>query len=133
MANLPKPLIFVVDDDPVYSKLIKYTLRFGNFKKVRSFSSCEKCLENLQQKPGIVFLSYEMDSDANRLRILRKIKQFDPEIYVILISAEKRHDIVIEALKAGASGYIIKGPDTLMKIRSLAREIASTAIPESIN
>ena len=46
MQNLKDPLIFIVEDNSVYNKLVVSYLRSQKFTRVESYLSVEDCLKN---------------------------------------------------------------------------------------
>jgi len=58
MENQKYPLIFIVEDNTVYNKLIANHLRLHKFSRTVSFHSGEECLKNLDQKPDIIIQDY---------------------------------------------------------------------------
>ncbi len=110
------PLIFVVDDDPIYHKLLKYNLKIDNYNNIKSFNSGEDCIQNIKLVPDVVILDYEMDG-MNGIQTLQKIKKFNKDIKVILFSAQEKMNIVSKSLKSGASYYIQKNEHAYNKIK----------------
>ena len=52
------PLIFIVEDNSVFSNLIVSHLRSNKFKRIESYHSIEECVINLFKKPDIVIQDY---------------------------------------------------------------------------
>ena len=52
------PLIFIVEDNSVYSKLIVSHLRSHKFINCESFTSGEACLKGITREPDIIILDY---------------------------------------------------------------------------
>jgi len=57
--------------------------------------------------PGLVLLDLMMP-DINGIQITRKIKKCSPKTGVIILSMHNNEAYVLEALKNGASGYVLK-------------------------
>ena len=98
---------FIVDDDKYCATVYEQHLKNHQLKDVTSFSSGEECLDELYQKPDIIFLDHNME-DLNGFEVLKKIKRYDPNIYVIMVSAQENIDTAVNALKYGAFDYIVK-------------------------
>lgn len=100
-------LIFIVEDDPMYQKMVKYVMELNPDHDVRVFSNGKECLKHLNENPSIVSLDYtlpDMEGDA----VLRKIKAYDPGIGVIILSGQKDVATAVSLLKEGADDYVIK-------------------------
>ena len=64
--------------------------------------------EALQARaPDAAILDYRLP-DGDGISVLRRLREFDPDIPVVMLTAHKDVDIVVEAVKAGASDYVTK-------------------------
>jgi len=73
--------------------------------------------------PDVVLLDVAMP-ELNGLGATRTIKGQWPNVQVLILTMHDREDYLFEALRAGASGYVLKGADTedlLTAVRSVAR------------
>src|ERR1700704_6237694 len=59
-------------------------------------------------RPDLVLMDVRMP-DMNGLAVTRAIKQESPSTSVILFTMYESADYLVEALKAGAAGYLLKG------------------------
>ena len=103
--------IFAVEDDPTYKKFLEYILSLNPDFEVKFFSSGNECIKNLHLKPQIIALDYTLP-DLSGEDVLKKVKIFDPEIQVIIVSAQEKIGTAVQLLKLGAYDYIIKNEDT---------------------
>jgi two-component system, NtrC family, response regulator AtoC len=108
MGNTLK--IFVVEDSEWYNKLLVYTLSLNPDYEVKSFFNGADLLKCLHEAPDIVTLDYRLP-DINGLEVLKRIKQENDNIFVILISEQGDIETVVELLKIGAYDYITKSED----------------------
>ncbi|WP_417941200.1 response regulator [Flavobacterium sp. RS13.1] len=99
---------FLVDDDFFCANLYNQYLINMNYSDITHYSNSNDCINNLHQNPDIIFMDYSME-DSSGFEILRKIKRFNPNIYVIMISSQEDINTAINALKYGAFDYVIKG------------------------
>ncbi|HQV67539.1 MAG: response regulator [Saprospiraceae bacterium] len=120
MLNTKK--IFVVDDDVFTSAIFKQHLQNLGYDDITCFSSGTLCLNHLQERPDIILLDHEM-GDLTGFDVLIKIKRFDPNIYVVMVSGQEDMMTAIDSLKYGAFDYIIKGDDTTYKITKVMERI----------
>jgi two-component system, NtrC family, response regulator AtoC len=126
--------IFVVEDSEWYNKLLVYTLSLNPDYEIKSFSNGRDFLKSLHESPDIVTLDYRLP-DISGLEVLKRIKQENGDIQVILISEQDDIDTVVTLLKLGAYDYITKSDDikdrllnTVQNIRNgigLKREIST--------
>lgn len=113
MMNEKKELIFLVDDDPISQKILETQFKEHSHFEIKTFSTGEDCLNNLRQKPAIIFLDYYLNATNPKaetgLQILDKIKEADPNIQVVMLSSQEKLEIAINCMKHDAFDYIVKG------------------------
>lgn len=106
MKTNANPRIFVVDND--VTSLNRYLLYFQTlgYLNVVAFTDVHSCIENLAPGPAIVFLAHQGCTGTG---VLQKIKQFNPDTYVVFISGVEDVQNTIRSLRYGAFDYIMKG------------------------
>lgn len=103
--------IFVVEDDPAYTKFLKYVLELNPDYEVQFFTSGKDCLANLYKNPAIITLDYSLP-DMPGEKVLSQIRSHDPNMSVIIVSAQEKIHTAVELLKLGAFDYISKDHET---------------------
>ena len=103
--------IFVVEDDPAYTKFLKYVLGLNPDYEVEFFTNGKECLNSLHKNPAIITLDYSLP-DMPGEKVLSQIRSQDANINVIIVSAQEKIGTAVELLKAGAYDYIIKDNET---------------------
>jgi DNA-binding NtrC family response regulator len=98
---------YIVDDDVFCAKMHKQHLLSLGYRNIKCFSNGDDCLNNLNQNPDIIFLDHNIDGITG-LEVLKEIKCYNPDIYVIMVSGQQNINIAVDALKYGAFDYIIK-------------------------
>lgn len=126
--------IFVVEDSEWYNRLLVHTLSLNPDFEIKSFSNGRDFLNSLIESPDMVTLDYRLP-DITGLELLKRIKDENSDIQVVLISEQEDIDTVVNLLKLGAYDYITKSDDikdrllnTIRNIREgigLKREISS--------
>ncbi len=114
--------IFVVDDELFYLNIFGRYIRNNGYDDVSIFQSGTECLNNLHRKPDVVFLDYKMDTMSG-YDVLKKIKRFDPNIFVVMISSQNEIKPAVDTLKHGAFDYIQKGDSEEEKIKEVLNRI----------
>lgn len=114
--------IFLVDDDLFSLNVYRQALDSLGYKDISLFLNGTICLNNLQQKPNIIFLNYQM-CDNIGLDLLKRIKRYSSAIYIVIFSANENINDASEALKFGAFDYIIKGDDEIAKMNLVIERI----------
>jgi DNA-binding NtrC family response regulator len=101
-----KPTILIVDDEPGARESLQVILE--DDYQLLSVGSGQEALETLQKKPiDLILLDVNMP-DMDGLVVLRKIKEQDEEIDVIMVSALNQARKAVDAIKLGAYDYITK-------------------------
>jgi polysaccharide export outer membrane protein len=55
--------------------------------------------------------------------VLKKIKRYNPNIYVVMISGQENIETAVDALKYGAFDYIIKDNKVNLRIKNIISKI----------
>lgn len=122
MNSLSTQKIFIVDDDAFCLSMYQQYLESAGFTDLTCFSSGTECLNHLTDKPDIIFLDHGMEI-LNGIEVLKKIKRFNPDIYVVFISAQDDVATAVSSLKYGAFDYIVKGENEFQKIKTVLDKI----------
>jgi len=107
--------IFIVEDDPIYAKVLAYSLSQNPEYDVEVFNTGKDCISNLYKKPDLVSLDYSLP-DFSGLEILTKVKEFNHGIPVIIISGQNDINTAVSLLKEGAYDYIVKDEETKARL-----------------
>lgn len=102
--------IYVVEDNEWYNKLLVHNLSLNPDFIVESFFNGKDLLNALSKKPAVVTLDYRLP-DIDGETLLKKIKEFDANIEVIIISEQEEIETAVALLKAGAYDYLVKTKD----------------------
>lgn len=103
--------IFVVEDDSMYQRMVKYVMELNPDHEVHVFSSGQECLQQLHLQPDIISLDYTLP-DMTGEEVLEKIKKFNEEILVVILSGQQDISTAVKLLKKGAYDYITKDEET---------------------
>lgn len=97
MEEQNKLKFFIVDDDVFCANLYTQHLKNNNYEDITYFSNGIDCLNNLTQQPDIIFLDHNMD-DLTGFEVLKKIKRYDPNIYVIMVSGQENIGTAVDEI-----------------------------------
>lgn len=114
--------IFLVDDEPFCLNLYKQYFNNLGYGDVTGFDNGPDCLNYLTRQPDVIFLDYEMD-DLTGIEVLKKIKRFNPDIFIVFLSGQENIDTAVNALKFGAFDYIVKGAGDMLKLTRVLGKI----------
>lgn len=112
MEYIPEQVkVFVVEDDPVYLKMVKYIVELNPDHVVETFENGKDCLARLHENPAVVTLDYSLP-DLPGEEVLQRILSYNPDIKVIIVSSQESINTAVELLKHGAYDYITKDNET---------------------
>lgn len=111
MKNSNNLRIFILEDDTWYGSMLQHYLSLNPDYEVKRFEKAKDFFAALYEQPDVVTLDYSMpDMDGNE--VLKKVKEINPSIQVIIISGQEDVSTAITLLKNGAFDYIVKNEDT---------------------
>ncbi|MEI6062374.1 MAG: sigma-54 dependent transcriptional regulator [Bacteroidota bacterium] len=116
--------IFVVEDDLMYAKVLSYHLSQNPDYEVTVFTSGVEMLANLYKGPSAISLDFNLP-DMKGFDVLKRIREFDPELPVVIVSGQQDISTAVELLKKGIYDYVLKDADTKDRIWSAMRNINS--------
>jgi DNA-binding NtrC family response regulator len=125
--------IHVIEDDRVFNRLIEHTLTLNPDLEVNTFYNGADFLSSLSDQPDVVTLDLGLP-DYTGNDILKRIKKYNPDTEVIVISGQDDISTAVQLLKEGAYDYITKDENikerllhsihNINKTRSLKNEIS---------
>jgi two-component system OmpR family response regulator len=122
-------LIFLVDDNELYLRMLEAQFRMNPDITVKAFTSGEDCIRNLGQKPDIIVLDYFLDGEnesaMDGFKTLIKIKEKSPGTNVIMLTSHEATDVAVNCMKYGAFDYIVKNEKTFYKLKQAIKKVFS--------
>ncbi|HEY3429771.1 MAG TPA: response regulator transcription factor [Cyclobacteriaceae bacterium] len=125
-----KRVMIVEDDQEIRNSFSLIVNSSQRFMVVGAYGNCEDAIANLHRdKPEIVLMDIELPG-MNGIKGTQIIKEKAPNTEVIMVTVYEDSELVFEALKAGASGYITKSAN-YMELLSALEEIIRGGAPMS--
>jgi CheY-like chemotaxis protein len=116
--------ILIVDDEPDAVELLREFLAGKNYE-VSTAANGEEALRKVKtERPHMILLDVRMPG-MNGLEVLRRVRQFDQEVGVIIVTAVNEEETGREALKLGAFDFIVKPLNLEYLERSLWTKITT--------
>ncbi len=107
----------VVDDAPLMRRLLKDILERNGFRVVGEAGDGKAALDVIREsKPQLVTLDITMPI-MDGLESLSHIRKDFPEVQVVMVSAFGERSNILEAIKLGASNFIVKPFDEPKVVR----------------
>ena len=118
-----KPYIAIVDDDSAFSSYLRTFLSLRGYE-ARCYSRGDELLAAMKQNeaPDAVLLDVMMPG-LDGMATLRALKQTRPEAQVIMLSGRNQASTIVEAVRAGATDYVVK-PDDPEGLGEIALDVA---------
>jgi two-component system response regulator AtoC len=127
---MPKATILVVDDEALIRWSLSERLQSEGYDVLEADTG-QAALEKLPDGVDLVLLDYRLP-DTDGVSILRKIKEFDQDILVILLTAYASVETAVEAMKLGAYHFANK-PFNLDDISAtVARALETTRLRREV-
>src|SRR5690348_11840231 len=125
-------LVIVEDLDEVRQGLSQFLSLNPEFKVLDTFKTAEEALVYLPRiNPDIVIMDINL-AGINGIECIRQIKKKIPHTQFMMFTVYENDEKVFEALKAGASGYLLKNTGLLQITESL-KELHKGGSPMSSN
>ncbi|HMG68634.1 MAG TPA: response regulator transcription factor [Chitinophagaceae bacterium] len=125
-------LSIVEDLDEVREGLKQFISLSPEFKVLDTFKTGEEALEAIPKlKPDIVIMDINLPG-MNGIDCIRNMKDKVPQTQFMMFTVYENDEKVFEALKAGASGYLLKNTGLIQMIEAL-KELHTGGSPMSAN
>ena len=125
-------LAIVEDLDEVRDGLRSFISLSNDFKVLDTFKTAEEALCNIPKlQPDIVIMDISLPGMSG-IECIRQVKDKSPKTQFMMFTVYENDEKVFEALKAGASGYLLKNTGLDQLIESL-KELYNGGSPMSAN
>ncbi len=111
LSHNPNKLILVVDDDAEVRYSLQRVLSAHDYQVSCAASGKEGIEMAEKEMPIVIFLDNRMDGMSG-LETLQHMRDLNPRIMIILMTAYSTTQTAIEAMKFGAFDYVVKPFDT---------------------
>ncbi|MEA1877129.1 MAG: sigma-54 dependent transcriptional regulator [Bacteroidota bacterium] len=117
--------IFVVEDDKFYNKLIEHHLKLNPAFEIQTFYNGQDLLDKLSDNPDIISLDFSLP-DMTGHDVLAKVRNYDPNIEVVVISGQDNISTAVKLLKEGAYDYITKDENIKERLLNTIHKIVES-------
>lgn len=129
MKKDEKIKIFLVDDDAVFLKLMKIEFLAHADFDVETYATGELCIKHLSHFPDVIVLDYRLDgidkTAMNGIQTLDKIKKYDSDIAVIMLSAQDKIEIAVDCMHHRAFDYVVKSETAFVRLKRIITNVFS--------
>ncbi len=113
--------IVIVEDDPVYLESLRSLIEYDSpYDCVAFFTNSHDMLEYFESESDIDLVLADIGlPDISGVEAMQKIKSVNPEIKFIMLTVFDDNEKVFDALRMGASGYLLKAESDDKVIQSI--------------
>lgn len=131
MTPPKKITVAIVEDSSVLgASLQKIIETSDNLQMVGLWTSGEEALKKIEAfRPQVVLMDINLP-DISGIEVTARIKQHLPEIQIVMVTVYRDHNKIFAALKAGASGYLLKRASTA-EVRAAIKDVLTGGAPMS--
>ncbi|MEY4874996.1 MAG: hypothetical protein RL708_145 [Bacteroidota bacterium] len=125
--NNEKIKLFLVDDDALFLKNLEIEFKQHADFEIETYATGELCMQNLYHHPDVIILDYYLDgidkTAINGLETLDKIKVFNQDIPVIMLSSQDKIDVAINCMHHRAFDYVVKSETAFVRLQKIITTI----------
>lgn len=132
-------LIYVVEDNRIYNRMVCEYLKRQNYTNIKSFESGKECIKTVNggEKPDVVIQDYHLQ-DTNGIEVLLAVRKLSKLTEFIFLTANEDMEIAVNTIKYGAYDYIVKDNDVALqkvvhKLQKISKVILLRRRNKSIN
>ncbi|MBA4317859.1 MAG: response regulator [Flavobacterium sp.] len=132
MKNENKIKLFLVDDDALFLKSLEIEFtEHADFTEdeytIETYATGELCMENLSHEPDVIILDYHLDgidkTAMNGLETLDKIKAFNKDMPVVMLSSQDKIEVAINCMHHKAFDYVVKSETSFLRLQKIITTI----------
>ena len=124
----PATRVMVVDDHPMWRDSVSRDLGEAGFEVVAAIGEGAQALRIIASvRPDVVVLDLQLP-DVSGVDVTRGLRAGYPAARVLILSASGEHRHVLDAVKAGATGYILKSAGRAEFLDAVRRTSAGDAM-----
>ncbi len=121
MSETEKITVMVVDDHPMWREGVARDLSEAGFDVVATAANGTDALTRATAvRPRVVVLDLQIPA-PNGAEVTARLVKDDPTVRVLIRSASGEQEDVLEAVKAGATGYLVKSASRAELLSAVAR------------
>ena len=125
--NKEKIKLFLVDDDALFLKSLEIEFLENADFTIETYATGELCMMNLSGNPDVIILDYHLDgidkTAMNGMDTLDKIKAFNPDIPVVMLSSQDKIEVAINCMHHRAFDYVVKSKTALVRLKKIITTI----------
>lgn len=123
---MKQPLIYIIDPNQNYRRVLESCLNALDFKRLRLFENGESCFSLVGSAPDIIILEYNLGENCwNGIEFMAEFSRVNTETRYIFMSSATNVDIAVESIRKGASDYILKSKSGITRLAQQVEKLNS--------
>ncbi len=125
--------IVLIEDEDLVRASVRTILERSGFAVVAEAADATGGIEaTLRERPQVCLIDIRLP-DANGIEVTRRLARELPDTALVIYSASDRHEDLVDAIRAGAAGYLLKGMDPTRLTHALRGVVeGEAAIPRPL-
>jgi len=119
--------LFLVDDDAVFLKSLEIDFTQHADFSIETFATGELCVKNLNHNPDVIILDYFLNgivkTAMDGIETLDKIKAFNQDIPVIMLSSQDKIEVAVNCMHHKAFDYVVKSETAFVRLQKIITTI----------
>src|SRR5215217_9299283 len=99
--------ILIVEDDEVILNTLAYNLGRQGFGVHKAIDAAEGLKLARKTRPDLILLDVMLPGESG-IRLCERIRQEDPEVVIVMVTAKDAEEDKVRGLEAGADDYVTK-------------------------
>ncbi len=123
--------IAIYEDNKRYRESLALFLSAAEgYSVVGDFQNANNILNDISElQPAVILMDIQMPG-LNGINAVKKIREINQQIFIIILTVFETNELVFDALSAGANGYILKNTPT-EKILDSIKDVMNGGAPMS--
>lgn len=114
--------IFLIEDNRTEGMLLKLSLGSIDNLSITTFSKGKDLIDNLSQDPDIVIVDL-MLPDISGYELIKIIADYDPEIKIVVVSAQRDIDLIAKIQEMGVYNYLVKSEGCIQYLHQVIEDL----------
>ena len=117
MSSNCEPVIYVIDRNKSYRKIVVGCLSALNLDNIKEFNNGEACYTGNFPEADLIILDYDFGEGSwNGIEFMEEYKRLNKSSKFLFLSSNTGVEIAVESIRKGALDYIIKSKQGLNRM-----------------
>ena len=114
--------IFLIEDNKTEGLLLKLALNSLEDIEIKTFTNGNDLIENLDENPDIALVDI-MLPDISGFEVVKIIREFNPNIKIIVVSAQKEIEMIAKMQSLGIFNYVVKSEYAIQYLKEILQDL----------